>query len=197
MKQHAPHTGRNSDPILEVLRKVLPKKGLVLEIASGTGQNGLHFARSMKGLSWQPTDYTATAIQSIDAWREDEGPDNFLAPMHLDVTQSAWPVNHADAMFCANMVHISPWPCTVGLMRGARRVLPSGGLLVLYGPYKVGGEHTSAGNAAFDADLRHRDSSWGIRDVDEVRQEAARGALIYRETVQMPANNLILVFTRR
>jgi hypothetical protein len=193
----APAVARNRDPILAVLRRVLPKQGTVLQIAEGTGEHAVHFAAALPGLTWQPTDRDAAALRSIAAWREQVGSPNLLAPLELDVASQSWPVERADAVLCINMIHISPWRATEGLMAGTARVLPSGGVLFLYGPYKEGGVHTAPSNEAFDADLRARNPEWGVRDLDDVRALAARHGFDFAERVAMPANNLSVVFRRR
>jgi hypothetical protein len=193
----APAVARNRDPILAVLRRVLPKQGTVLQIAEGTGEHAVHFAAALPGLTWQPTDRDAAALRSIAAWREQVGSPNLLAPLELDVASQPWPVERADAVLCINMIHISPWRATEGLMAGAARVLPSGGLLFLYGPYKEGGVHTAPSNEAFDADLRARNPEWGVRDLDDVRALAAHHSFDFAERIAMPANNLSVVFRRR
>lgn len=196
MKRDYPATARNRDPILAVLKRVLPKEALVLEIASGTGQHAHYFSQKMKGIRWQPSDTDPELLESIRAYRQDGGRPNFLEPFSLDVNQP-WPIRAADAVFCANMIHIAPWPCTEALLRGCRRVLASGQPLILYGPFKLGGEHTAPSNASFDLSLQKRDPSWGVRDLDEVRRIASRNALNHEETVTMPANNLCAIFRRR
>lgn len=188
---------RNRDPILGLLRDRLPQPGLVLEIASGTGEHAVWFSRAMPGLTWQPTDRDAGALDSIAAWRDGAALPNLLAPLWLDVTAEAWPVQHADAVVAINMIHIAPWAATLGLLAGAARVLPPGGLLYLYGPFREGGAHTAPSNAAFDADLRARDPGWGIRDLDEIVALAAAEGLALAERIAMPANNLSVVFCRR
>ncbi len=190
-----PATRRNREPILEVLTRVLPSSGCVLEIASGSGQHHVFFAGSLPGLQWQPTDLDPAGLASIEAWQASSGLDNVLPPLRLDVLEP-WPVQRAEAVFCANMVHISPWACTLGLLDGAASVLGEGGRLVLYGPYKIGGEHTAPSNESFDRSLRSRDSSWGVRDLEELVEQAAGRGLVFVERVAMPANNLILVFER-
>ncbi len=195
MKRHAPAAERNRDPILEVLRRVLPETGTVLEIACGTGQHAVHFAGELPRLRWQPTDPSPEAVSSAAAWRAEVGLPNLLAPRQLDARDPSWPA--ADAVFCANMVHISPWESAVGLLAGAGRVLAPGAPLVTYGPYRFAGRFTAESNAAFDASLRGRDPSWGVRDVDDLAAEAARHGLALDETVDMPANNHVLVWRRR
>ncbi|MGC1777666.1 MAG: DUF938 domain-containing protein [Xanthobacteraceae bacterium] len=193
---YRPHVARNRDPILDVLRRVLPPLGLVLEIASGSGEHAAYFAKALPALTWQPTDPDAEALASIAAHRATAGCVNLLEPRRLDVTSQSWPVAHADAMICCNMIHIAPWAACEGLIAGAARVLSSGGVLYLYGPYKIGGRHTAPSNAAFDADLRARNPAWGIRDLDAVTALAEKCGLSRIETVEMPANNLSVIFRR-
>jgi SAM-dependent methyltransferase len=191
-----PHVARNRDPIFEVLRRVLPRQGLVLEIASGGGEHAAYFAENLPGLLWQPTDANAEMFESIGAHRAAAGVANLLAPLHLDVTSRQWPVERADAMVCCNMIHISPWAATEGLIAGAGRTLARGGLLYLYGPYKIGGGHTAPSNEDFDASLRARNPLWGVRDLTDVSSLAKRHGLALEETVPMPANNLSAIFRR-
>lgn len=193
----APAVARNRDPILAVLRRALPVQGTVLEIASGTGEHAVHFAAALPGLTWQPTDRDADARRSIEAWRASTQLPNLLAPLELDVTSAAWPIDRASAVVCINMIHIAPWRCTDALMSGAARVLEPGGVLFLYGPYKESGHHTAPSNEAFDASLRARDPEWGVRDLDDVRAAAATHGLHFARRVAMPANNLSVVFIRR
>jgi len=195
-RRFLPHVVRNRAPILAVLRRVLPKQGLVLEIASGSGEHAVYFAGALPALRWQPSDPDPNALASIAAHRADAELPNLLEPLHLDVTASQWPVERADAIMCNNMIHISPWAATEGLMAGAARVLSAGGVLFLYGPYKVGGQHTAPSNAAFDEDLRRRNPAWGIRDLDDVAALAQRHGFAAPETVPMPANNLSVIFRR-
>lgn len=193
---YRPHVARNRDPILDVLRRMLPTRGLILEIASGSGEHAVHFAQALPSLAWQPSDTDAEALASITAHRAAAHLPNLLPPLKLDVTAQTWPVAYADAIVCCNMIHIAPWKACEGLIAGAARVLPAGGVLYLYGPYKVGGRHTAPSNAAFDADLRARDPAWGIRDLDEVAALAEKHGLTLAETVAMPANNLSVIFRR-
>lgn len=188
------HVARNRDPILEVLRRVLPPRGVVLEIASGSGEHAVYFAQSLPALTWQPTDPDAQALASIAAHRAAADAPNLLPPLKLDVTANTWPLAQADAIVCCNMIHIAPWAACEGLIAGAARVLSAGGVLYLYGPYKIGGRHTAPSNAAFDADLRARNPAWGIRDLDEVTAVAEKHGLVRVETVEMPANNLSVIF---
>jgi SAM-dependent methyltransferase len=191
-----PHVARNREPILEVLRRVLPRQGLVLEIASGGGEHAAYFAQNLPGLLWQPTDANSEMFESIAAHRAAAGVANLLAPLHLDVTSEQWPVERADAMVCCNMIHISPWAVTEGLIAGAGRTLARGGVLYLYGPYKIDGRHTAPSNQDFDASLRARNPLWGVRDLAEVSRLAERHGLAVGETVPMPANNLSVLFRR-
>lgn len=193
-RMFAPAAMRNREPILAILRRVLPRSGLVLEVASGTGEHIAHFAAGLPGLTFQPTEFDADRRASVDAWTA--GLRNVRPAVALDATAPVWPVERAAAMFCANMIHIAPWEATLGLLAGAGRVLPPGGVLVLYGPYMQGGAHTAESNAAFDADLRMRDARWGVRDLDEVARVAACAELRLEEIVAMPANNLVVVFRR-
>lgn len=195
-RRSAPAALRNRDPILEVLRRALPDRGVVLEIASGTGEHAVHFARHLPHLVWQPSDPSAEARASIAAWTAAEGAPNIRAPIDLDAASLAWPVAQADAIVAINLVHISPWRVTTGLMGGAERLLPVGGLLYLYGPYRQRERAFAASNAAFDADLRRRDPEWGIRDVADVAAVAGENGLRLDEIVDMPANNLSLLFRK-
>ncbi len=188
----SPAAARNREPILEVLRQHLPASGKVLEVASGTGEHAAHLAAALPGLTWQPTDRTADALPSIDAWAS--GLPNVLPARMLDAQAAAWPVRQADAVLCINMVHIAPWPAAVGLVAGAARILPAGGLLALYGPFRRPGQELEPGNVAFDADLRSRDPAWGLREVDAVAALAADAGFAAPSVVAMPANNLMLLF---
>lgn len=196
-RRHAPAVARNRDPILAVLRGALPSSGLVLEIASGTGEHAVHFARAMTGLDWQPTDPDAAARASIEGWRETERLPNLLAPLELDAAAQDWPVESADAIVCINMVHISPWQSALGLMAGAGRLLPAGAPLVLYGPYRRAGHAIEPGNAAFDEDLKRRNPEWGLRLLEDVADIAAVRGLDLERVISMPADNLSLVFRKR
>jgi SAM-dependent methyltransferase len=191
-----PHVARNCEPILEVLKRALPPRGLVLEVASGSGEHAAYFAKALPHLTWQPTDPDAQALASIAAHRAAAGALNLLGPLQLDVTTDVWPIERADAVACANMIHIAPWAACEGLIAGAARILAAGGILYLYGPYKIDGRHTAPSNQAFDDDLRARNPLWGIRDLGDVEALAKRGGLTLVETVQMPANNLSVIFRR-
>lgn len=197
MKRDAPATHRNRDPIAQVLTRFLPRDpGLVLEIASGSGQHGAYFAGLFPHLIWQPSDMDPDNLASIQAWRDDVGHPNLRPPVWLDVRQD-WPISQARALFCANMIHIAPFDCTRALMDGAGRVLGPDGLLIVYGPFRVNGAHTAPSNQAFDQDLRARNPQWGVRDLEEVGGLAQAAGLDHLETVFMPANNLCVVWRRR
>jgi SAM-dependent methyltransferase len=195
-RQYRPHVGRNRDPILDVLRRVLPPRGLVLEIASGSGEHAAYFAEQLSALSWQPSDPDAQALTSIAAHRAASDAANFLPPLLLDVTTQVWPVERADAVMCCNMIHIAPWAACEGLIAGAQRVLPVGGILYLYGPYTIDGRHTAPSNEEFDGYLRGQNAAWGIRDLGDVTALAQRHDLALVETVPMPANNFSVIFRR-
>ncbi|ACL63174.1 DUF938 domain-containing protein [Methylobacterium nodulans] len=192
----APAVARNREVILDVLRRVLPPTGLILEVASGSGEHVVHFASALPDLQWQPSDADPKALRSIAAHAQASGVPNILSPMPLDVREERWPVARADAVLAINMVHIAPWAATEGLMAGAGRVLPEGGLLYLYGPFRVAGVHTAPSNAAFDADLRARDPAWGVRDVEAVSAAALAQGLTLLDRIPMPANNFSLVYSR-
>ena len=195
-KKHAPATLRNRDAIVDVLREILPEQGDVLEIASGSGEHIIHFARAFPQLKFRPSDMLADACRSIEAYRQEEGLANIDPPVQLDVMASEWPVKSANAVLCINMVHISPWRATIALFAGCADILPPEGLLYLYGPYIREDVPTSDSNLAFDASLRSRDPEWGLRhisDMDGLAQESrfARAAMH-----EMPANNLSLVYRK-
>ena len=179
-----------------MLRDVLPERGLVLEVASGTGEHALHFARAFPELRWQPTDPDPAALRSIEAWRGESGLANLLPPLALDVRAAEWPVPAADAILAINMVHISPWSATEGLMRGAGRLLAGGAPLYLYGAYRRAGTATAPSNEAFDAWLRAENSEWGVRDLEDVVAAAEVQGLGVDKIVEMPANNLSVIFRK-
>jgi SAM-dependent methyltransferase len=194
-RQFSAPAERNCRPILDVLRQVLPAKGLILEVASGSGQHAAFFAPQFPALAWQPSDPDAAARASIVAWAAAVNCPNLRPPVELDAAAGTWPIDRADAVVCINMIHISPWESALGLMRGAARILPAGGVLYLYGPFRRAGHHTAPSNAAFDADLKVRDARWGVRDVGELADAAQGfGAPVI---IPMPANNLSVVFRRR
>lgn len=192
----SPAAERNKQPILEQLQRLLPARGQLLEIASGTGQHAAHMAAALPGWRWWPSDGDPGALASIGAWCA--GLPNVMPPLALDATAPAWPGVPAsvDAIFCANMIHIAPWPVCRGLMAGASRHLKPEGLLLMYGPYRVDSEPTAPSNLAFDADLRQRNPAWGLRRLGAVLDEAGAAGLALRERVAMPANNLLLVLAR-
>jgi hypothetical protein len=195
-RRYAPATERNREPILAVLRRILPEMGVVLEIASGTGEHAVYFARYLPLLIWQPSDPDASSRASIDAWAAGAGRPNLRAALALDAAASEWPVTKADAIVCINMVHISPWSATEGLMAGAERLLPAGGTLFLYGPYRRQGVPTAPSNEAFDMNLRSRDPDWGLRDLEDVVALATQHGLALQNVIDMPANNLSVIFQR-
>lgn len=196
-RRHAPATARNRDPILAVLARVLPPKGVVLEIASGSGEHAMYFAARLPAITWQPTDPDADARASIDAYREAEQLANVRSALDLDVRREPWPLDRADAIVCINMIHIAPWEAALALFAGAEQRLSKGAPLFLYGPYKRGRAHTAPSNEAFDASLRARDPSWGVRDLDDVVRAAGDCGFELAEVVEMPANNLSVVLRRR
>jgi len=197
---HSPAADRNKAPILAELRRLLAASGgHLLEIASGTGQHAAHFAPALPAWQWQPTDLEDRNLTSVKTWAGMAGdPANLLMPVRLDVTVPGdhWPVGRFDAVYCANMIHIAPWEAALGLLGGTASRVDEGGLLVLYGPYRVGDEPMSEGNAAFDADLKARDAAWGLRELGAVVDAAATAGWRLRERVNMPANNLLVVFER-
>jgi SAM-dependent methyltransferase len=192
----SPAAERNKEPILEQLKRLLPASGAVLEVASGTGQHALHFARALPAIVWQPTEPDAALRGAIAARVRDAGLPNLRAPEPFDVLDAATPRLAADALLCINMIHIAPWAATQGLIRHAERLLETGSLLVLYGPYKIDGQHTAPSNEAFDASLRARDPAWGVRDLGDVAAAARERGFELSERVAMPANNQLVVFRR-
>lgn len=195
-RRSVPATQRNRAPILDILRRVLPASGIVLEIASGTGEHACHFAGALPGLVWQPSDPADDARRSIAAWARAEDRANILPPVDLDASSTAWPVDRADAVICINMIHISPWEATEGLMRGVSRILPVGAPLYLYGPFRHRDHPLEPSNHAFDLDLKRREPRWGLRDLEDVEACASGHALVLEEVVEMPANNLSVIFRR-
>jgi SAM-dependent methyltransferase len=196
MKRHAPATTRNRVPILDVLKQVLPASGSLLEVASGTGEHAAFFAAALPGLTYQPSDVDPGALGSIAAHCEEARLPNLLPPVQLDARSDAWPVETVNAIFNANMIHIAPWAVAEGLMRGAGQHLAAGGVLVLYGPFRIDGAHTAASNVAFDAELRAGNPTWGVRDLEAVIELAAANGLRFEQRIAMPANNQTLVFRR-
>lgn len=197
MKRHSPACERNRDPILGQLRRWLGSSGLLLEVASGTGQHAAWCAPRLDGVTWQPSDQDQASLDSIDAWARDTDCGRILPAIRLDVTQMPWPVDRADAVFCANMVHIAPWACARSLVSGAGAALKAGGVLMLYGPFRVAGSHTAPSNEAFDQDLQARDPRWGVRDLEDIGAMAQHAGLDHLDTSPMPANNLFVVWRKR
>ena len=195
-RRSAPAALRNRDYIADVLVDWLPQRGLVLEVASGTGEHVVHFAERFSNLEWQPSDMNEDALASIAAWRSEAGLDNVRAPLAIDVMTRGWPIDRANALLSINMVHISPWAAALGLLDGAARLLPQGGPLILYGPWLKDDIDTAPSNLAFDADLKRRDPAWGLRRVEEFAAEADRRGFALAETRPMPANNQMLLFRR-
>ena len=184
---------RNRDALLAVLRDLLPTRGLVLEVAAGTGEHARHFATALPGLTWQPSDPSPEARASMDAWAE--GVPNILPGLALDAAAWPWPIARADAVLCVNMIHIAPWAACLGLLRGAAEILPPGAPLILYGPYLRAGVVTAPSNLDFDASLKARNPEWGLRALEDVAAAAQGFAL--GQVVEMPANNLTVVFQRQ
>jgi len=205
-RQYAPATQRNSEPILEVLLQVLPESGTILEIASGTGEHAVFFASKLRDCLWLPTDANPQSRASIISWTEHNVCNNVYAPLDLDVREPVWAVENDAfdwlntqpivAIVNINMIHISPWSACLGLMAGAGRILKAGGILYLYGPFKQGGKHTAASNAAFDEYLHTENLEWGVRNLDDVIAVASAQNLTLKQIYQMPANNLSVVFQR-
>jgi cyclopropane fatty-acyl-phospholipid synthase-like methyltransferase len=197
-RQISPSTARNRDVILAVLRRALPPRASVLELASGTGEHAVHVAAALPEITWQPSDPDDAARASIAAWIASEGLRNVRAPLDIDVSSESWGVEGRafDALVAINMIHISPWDATLGLMAGAGRLLRPGGVLFTYGAYKRGGQHTAPSNEAFEGWLKQRDPRFGVRDLEAVQAAAAAQGLRLREISDMPANNFSLVFER-
>jgi len=193
----APSTARNRQPILEVLRSRIGDGSRVLEVASGAGEHAAFLAASLPRVHWQPSDLDPEALASISAWRAAAGLENLSAPIRLDAADvTSWPAGPFDALVCINMLHISPWAACEGLFSGATRVLPRGGRLFLYGPFLEAELETAPSNLAFDASLKSRDPSWGLRDLASVKQVARANGLVLAERIAMPANNLIVAFEK-
>ena len=195
-KWSTPSAERNKGPILDVLARVLPRRGLVLEIASGTGQHVVHFAKALPDLTWQPSDPDGELRESVALRVAEEHLANINRPIDLDVTRLPWPVPTADAVLAINMIHVAPWSATLALFEGAKALLSTDHVLVLYGPYRRYGHHTSESNAQFDLDLRTHNPEWGLRDLEAVSDVAAGTGFVLAETVEMPANNFTLVCKR-
>jgi SAM-dependent methyltransferase len=195
-KLHAPAAERNRGAILDVLRTVLGADARILEIGSGTGQHAAHFTENERGWSIAPTDLSPTNVESIAAYRAESRSTGFLEPRRLDVLSSDWPSGPFDAVYSANVVHITPWPVAVAIFAGAARLLAPTGVLILYGPFRFSGRFTADSNAAFDARLRGDNPEWGVRDVDDLDALATENGLHRTEVRDMPANNHVLVFRR-
>lgn len=209
-RQYAPATERNRQPILDILKRVLPPTGTVLEVASGTGQHAIYFAPQLQPRQWLPSEPDPILRASIIVWETDFPASNLHPPLILDVQQSIWPVEQPNlpltvsltefpitAIVNINMIHISPWSACLGLMAGANRILPSGGILYLYGPYQQNGQHTAPSNVSFDESLRASNPAWGVRHLEEVIAVAAAENLNLLEVIPMPANNLSVIFQHR
>ncbi|MBY6218341.1 DUF938 domain-containing protein [Qipengyuania aquimaris] len=196
MKRHAPATTRNSRPLADVLGKELPASGLVLEIASGSGEHAVFMASRFPALDWQPSDRESDALMSIDSWASEAGLGNLKPAVEIDATQGPWPIDEADAVLCVNMVHISPWQASEGLFRGAAGILAPGAPLILYGPYFEDEVETAPSNTAFDESLRARNPAWGIRRLSRMDELAAKTGFERTARYAMPANNLTLVYRR-
>jgi SAM-dependent methyltransferase len=197
VKREAPAVARNREAIAAVLGDELPAKGVVLEVASGTGEHAVHFARAYPGLAWQPSDPDLEALESIAAWRAEEELASLREPVLLDATAKDWPIETADAVLCINMIHISPLPATEGLLSGAATLLAPGAPLIVYGPYLEAGVETAASNLEFDAWLKLRDPGFGLRSAEWLDERAAAHGFARTRRVAMPANNLTLVYRRQ
>ena len=199
-RQYAPATQRNREPILEILTKILPAQSNVLEIASGTGEHAVFFASHLNSCHWTPSDINNSSRKSIIAWKNSVGINNLDTPLIIDVTENEWIEQLAeskiDVIVNINMIHIAPWVACLSLMNGAGKILPPGGILYLYGPYKRNGEHTAPSNANFDRSLRDRNDQWGVRDLEAVIEAASLAKLKLRQVIEMPANNLSVIFSR-
>ncbi|MEM7135429.1 MAG: DUF938 domain-containing protein [Myxococcota bacterium] len=192
----APAAERNRRAIASALRQYLPPRGLVLEVASGTGQHAEHFSEVFPSLEWQPTDILDTALESIGARAHASGRSNFRQPLRLDVQSQPWPIDRANAIVCINMVHIAPWEASLALFEGAAHLLCPSEVLFTYGPYRVDGAHTAPSNQAFDQNLRSRDPAWGVRDIGELEEVAAANGFTLEATLPMPTENMTLVWKR-
>jgi hypothetical protein len=196
-KRFAPATVRNRDAIADILAGILPAHGTIVEIASGTGEHLVHFAARFPALEWQPSDYDDAGLASISAWSAEASLPNILPPLRIDARVPEWPLASAAAILCINMIHISPWDATLGLFRGAAMILPAGAPLYLYGPYIRADVPMAESNLSFDASLRARDPAWGLRAVEDVAEVAAANGFTLDQLIEMPANNLSLIFRRK
>jgi hypothetical protein len=195
-KRHAPATLRNRDAIAAALADWLPASGTVLEVASGSGEHAVHFAAAFPKLDWQPSDPDPAALASIAAWSAEAGLPNIAAPLHLDASAPDWPLGHADALLCINMVHISPWAATVGLFTQGSKFLKKGAPLILYGPFFRRDHPTAPSNVAFDESLRARNAEWGVRWLEDVTELAEAKGIELAQVREMPANNLMVLYRR-
>ena len=195
-KWFIPAAERNKGPILDVLTRVLPTRGVVLEVASGTGQHVIHFAKALSGLTWQPSDPDPELRKSIALRVGEEQLANVNPPIDLDVSRLPWPLQTADAVVCINLIHVAPWSATLALLEGSKALLPAQHVLFLYGPYRRFGQHISKSNEQFDSDLRAHNAEWGVRDLEAVSETAASLGFVLAEIAEMPANNFSLVFER-
>jgi SAM-dependent methyltransferase len=193
-KRIAPAADRNKEAIAEVLAQVLPPAGLVLEVASGTGQHAAFLAGRFPGCTFQPTDRDEAALASVTAWQAEAALPNLRPPLPLDAASDRWPVTGAAAVVCINMIHIAPWAACLGLLRGAARILSAGDPLILYGPFSIDGDFTAPSNIAFDQRLRAEDPAWGVRELREVERAARAVGLALEQIVPRPANNHVVVF---
>lgn len=196
MKLRSPAAMRNAEPIADVLAEWLPEHGVVLELASGSGEHSIAFARRFPNLAWRPSDEDPAAIASIDVWRKEEGTSNLRPPVRIDARSAEWPIAHADAVVAINLVHISPWTASLGLLDGAARVLAPGSPLIFYGPWRVAGQPLEPSNQAFDESLKARNPAWGLREVGAFEEAANARGLELIEQRRMPANNRMLLFRR-
>ncbi len=196
-RRSSPSARRNRSEILEVLERYLPESGTVLELASGSGEHAVHFARALPHLTWQPSERDAEALASIHAWRRHEGPDNLDVPVTLDVLTECWPIEDADAIVAINVMHISPWAFTESMLRQARRVLQPGAPLLVYGAVFRSGEDPAPSNLAFDQELRERDPGYGVRSLVDIERAATDARMSIDEVVAMPKNNTLLVIRAR
>lgn len=196
LRRSAPAALRNREPIAQGLTEWLPARGLVLEVASGTGEHVIHFAGRFPDLEWQPSDLDPDSLASIQAWRDSAALPNVREPIAIDAAMPDWPIDRADAVLSINMVHISPWASALGLLDGATRVLPPGAPLILYGPWLKDDIPTAPSNLAFDADLKRRNPDWGLRRVKDFAAAGQQRGLAHVDSRAMPANNLMLLFRR-
>ena len=196
MKRHAPAADRNRESILEVLREVLPSTGVVLEIASGSGQHAAFFAGALPDLRWQPSDVAPAALESIEAYRVEANLENLMLPVRIDAEDETWPVQGVVAVLSINMIHIAPWTACLGLLKGASRLLSGGAPLVLYGPFVIDGDFIAPSNVAFDRRLRDENPEWGVRELRDVEHAASERGLELDRVVPRPANNQVVVFRK-